>query len=202
VRHFVFGFGSLISRASRFVTVRRHSPATPVLVRGLARSWNARVPVYGMTAVGVVRDARAQCNGVVFPVTPFELARLDRREISATRGRYRRVLLHPRHFDIRPRPPRDARVWVYVARRAERPDDECPIAQTYLDIVVSGCLAIGDRFARDFAATTDGWEGPWIEDRATMRYPRYRRAPEEHAAIDGVLAEVIPDEFARRQPWK
>lgn len=199
-RHYVFGFGSLINRASRFVTLRRHSEAVPVVVKGLRRAWSARVPVYRMTALGVAIDPRGHCNGVVFPTDARGLALLDKREIAWTRGQYRRVLLHPRRFGIRPRLPAGARVWCYVPKRHEVPDEQCPIAQTYVDIVMYGCASFGDGFAREFLKSTHGWSGPWIEDRATLRYPRYRRSPAEHAAVDRIIGDVLPAEFARRIP--
>jgi hypothetical protein len=48
-----------------------------------------------------------------------------------------------------------------------------PILLSYVDAVVQGYLATyGEAGAERFFATTEGWDAPVLNDRATPRYPR------------------------------
>ena len=87
--------------------------------------------------------------------------------------------------------------WVYITDHPSQPSESCPIAQSYVDVVLSGCLDIGDEFAKEFIRTTSGWDKSWIDDR---NRPRYRRSLEvDSDRIDALLREVIPDDFASRK---
>lgn len=48
-------------------------------------------------------------------------------------------------------------VWVYVQRYSEAVGPQCPIAQTYVDVILRGCLTISEDFAKQFLITTKGW---------------------------------------------
>ena len=70
--------------------------------------------------------------------------------------------------------------------------DPAPILMSYLDVVVQGYLReFGERGARDFFATTDGWDTPVLNDRAAPRYPRAQvLTGAETALVDALLAAV------------
>jgi hypothetical protein len=87
-------------------------------------------------------------------------------------------------------------VWVYITNTRVAPTLDCPITQSYLDVVVTGCLEIGKDFVAEFVRTTDGWDGFWINDRDQPRYRRHISADAEH--IDTLLGELIPRQFANR----
>jgi hypothetical protein len=48
-------------------------------------------------------------------------------------------------------------VWIYVQRYDCPADKDFPIAQSYLDIILRGCMGISKDFARSFIETTKGW---------------------------------------------
>lgn len=48
-------------------------------------------------------------------------------------------------------------VWVYVQRYDCPADEDFPIAQTYVDIIMRGCMNIDKEFARQVIKTTKGW---------------------------------------------
>ena len=52
---------------------------------------------------------------------------------------------------------RDLAVWVYIPSVDLPPDRMYPIPQTYVDIIMRGCLSISTDFARRFLETTRGW---------------------------------------------
>ena len=53
------------------------------------------------------------------------------------------------------------KVWVYIQQAPSPVRHDAPIAQTYLDVILRGCLTISDQFAHQFIATTRGWH---VED--------------------------------------
>ena len=54
IRHYIFGYGSLICTHSRALTAPQNADkvATPVTVRGVERVWSKRIPGM-MTAMGI-----------------------------------------------------------------------------------------------------------------------------------------------------
>jgi hypothetical protein len=93
-------------------------------------------------------------------------------------------------------------IWVYVPKRPVPPDASHPILQSYVDIILRGCLETGgEAMARSFIATTSGWFHPspdgtpphWVDDRVT---PLYKRADVEYsqrnaAKIDALLFDAL-----------
>lgn len=48
-------------------------------------------------------------------------------------------------------------VWIYVQRYDCPADEDFPIAQSYVDIILRGCMGVSKEFARSFIETTKGW---------------------------------------------
>ncbi|KAJ3097219.1 hypothetical protein HDU96_000461 [Phlyctochytrium bullatum] len=217
--HFLFGYGSLISAPSRRRTLARDTPALPVRVHHLHRSWSYHCPRRSYTAVGVARVPGARCNGVLVPVPDpaQDLPALDAREAA-----YDRVQVAWEDVELllddaatatpaAAAVPSDAVLWVYrlrdAAPRTPTPDDEpeptssttsaavhrpspvSPIPQSYVDCIVTGCLAISEAFALEFVQTTEGWDaGTWIDDRGAAG-PVRRYVPCVGAGEKGVCEE-------------
>jgi len=51
----------------------------------------------------------------------------------------------------------EPRVWVYLQQDPSPISAQCPLAQTYLDVIMRGCLTISDDFLVEFLRTTRGW---------------------------------------------
>jgi len=70
-------------------------------------------------------------------------------------------------------------IWVYVPQKPMVPTVDHPIAQTYVDTIIRGCLEISEEFAAEFLETTAGWH------------------PEEAAHEDSTAQhdDVIPDQI-------
>jgi hypothetical protein len=56
--------------------------ASPVVVKGVARGWfdQTDMPSWSPTYLGGLADEGAECNGVIFPVTPAEFDSYTQRE--------------------------------------------------------------------------------------------------------------------------
>jgi len=197
-RIWLFGYGSLISEASRQRTASGltgdHFPAT---VKGLSRGWftsvdlpeamcpNSRIP--RVQAMGILEgsSSSARCSGVVFGITPDALLEFDHRETG-----YSRVLVdwdrvspaiigdHGQHLWLEAH-GKGEELFCYVQRAHTRPSSRYPIVQTYLDVMMAGCADISEEFVRDFIRTTSAWpEGngavdDFIDDRAEPGYIRF-----------------------------
>lgn len=112
-------------------------------------------------------------------------------------------------------------VWVYIQSYDLPANPHYPITQSYLDIIMRGCLSISFDFARRFLETTDGWwhdskashqtggesaqdnivdHHTWINDR---HKPMYVRADSDYSikhgnVIDKLIEEHHPDALKRR----
>lgn len=230
--NYIFGYGSLICPSSRAITAPSlvGRSAVPVRVNGLERIWSLPDYARGAIYMGIRVQSKAECVGVLVPVNEEELTQFDIRELG-----YDRLPID--HKDVRPIEDNDddnnnsmplnfqATLWVYVQQAPEPVSKECPIAQTYLDVILRGCLSISEDFARDFLQTTRGWHFHdfhhveddattknkenqallehtvhWVDDRANPLYVRadigYSKA---HAnTLDSILREHRPEWAHRR----
>lgn len=190
------GYGSLICPHSRSITVPEQADkvATPVLVQGIQRQWAKRTK-RGMTAMGIHFVEGAECVGVLLPVNETELRQFDEREQG-----YDRVLidldqvdavpfLNDEHYDhedhsifLNAKAANDKesiRIWVYVQQEPMPPTIDHPIAQSYVDTILRGCLHISEEFAVEFIQTTKGWHPEEIEDMEVFS------SDEEFSSDDG-----------------
>lgn len=191
---FVFGYGSIISTESRSRSyVCDH--VVPVYVEGLERGWMVHSVKRNITVLGVRPAEDAVCNGVLVEVQPGDLGAFDAREAS-----YNRVQIDAGQvigLDGTCLSDEDT-VWVYVPKQFALPDSDFPIIQTYVDVTLSGCLEYDELFARDFVATTSGWEYPWVDDRASPFFQRPMETVAPPEQIDCLLADVSAHRVPRQ----
>jgi len=181
--HYIFGYGSLFSQESR----ERTAP-TPqawlATLRTYARSWCFEDPE-GYCALGITHNELAHVNGVLIRVDAAHLPHFDEREA----GYVRRDVTGQVACDVAIE--RNAVIWTYVIETPAPPCTCHPIAQTYLDVTLTGCLEYGAHIAEEFLRTTHGWERPWAHDRNLPIFKRgLRSAP--HESIDALLARHVP----------
>lgn len=69
-----------------------------------------------------------------------------------------------------------AAVWMYVPETHERPTSDFPVVQTYLDVVLNGCMQWGGvSAAEEFIRTTGGWSEYFLNDTPLGRRPWLNR---------------------------
>ncbi|OOE86018.1 gamma-glutamylcyclotransferase [Salinivibrio siamensis] len=161
---YLFGYGSLMNPASRALT-GDSGWACPVTVSGLSRHWSNVSEAF--ISPLVVLEGEGECNGVLVNIDPQSLPDFDRREAG-----YQRLQLAESNIALPEDVILDGPVYVYVADARRAPDADKPIAQSYVDTVMAGCLRYSTDFARAFLTTTQGWEGAYHNDRSAPRYPR------------------------------
>ena len=174
LRHWIFGYGSIVNEASRLKTLAAQAeevPAPAALVElasdaGYVRVWNFRAPS-GFTATGMqASDTPTEICGVLFE-SAGALGRFDAREVG-----YDRIELHATHLHIldgHDTPAATAlraavagaknhKFWTYVPRETAAASEEYPICQTYVDACLVGCLERGGvELATRWVRTTGGW---------------------------------------------
>jgi len=173
---FFFGYGSLVNRRTH-----DYAAAHPARVHGWRRAWRHALtrPVAFLTAVPA---PGAEIDGLVAEVPGADWAALDAREHAYDRVRAAGVS-HPLADAS------EVHIYWVPEGKHEAASHAHPILLSYLDVVVQGYLReFGEAGVERFFATTDGWEGPVLNDRAEPRYPRHQPLSRtEHGLVDAWL---------------
>ncbi len=159
---YFFGYGSLVNQATH-----DFAGAMPAQLRGWRRVWRHTTlrPVAYLT---VAPDAGTEIDGLMAPVPEAHWPELDAREAA-----YIRV---PAAHQVRHPLPHAPEIAVYTIPEGHHgaPTETHPILLSYIDVVVQGYLCeFGEAGVARFFSTTDGWEAPILDDRASPRYPRH-----------------------------
>lgn len=175
--------------------------------------------------MGVRFRQGAECNGVLLQVSDDQLQRFDARELGYTR--YKVELDHVEHvpflkshlkddnhavFQAKQdssmnNNEKDVFVWIYVQDDFLEASPDYPIAQSYVDVIIRGCLSISDEFAQSFMETTKGWHsnhhssGHLVDDRHD---PIYIRSDSEFSeengdVVDDLLRKHCPEALDKRR---
>jgi hypothetical protein len=200
---YVLGYGTLIERGSRIATWPSAEPASPVVVKGIARGWfdQTEVPSRNPTYLGGAAKRGADCNGVIFAVTPAEFASFVERETGDAPMRIDRSQI--RMLDGSPAAPSGG-IWYFADTQQRFPSDEHPIVQSDLDVCLDGCLEIEAmhplakqlNFTKRFIKTTTHWGPPWSSDRIYPWRP-FVSAPRAFA-IDALIPQVLGQDLLDR----
>ena len=184
---FIIGYGSLLSAYSRQTYSNLHTPVIPVMVTGWQRGWTTRYGDEAATYLGVRHRADAALSAALVPTRITEELRHRERGYDFTPLDREAVrLLNEGETELDA-----ARFWIVVNREQLRADASHPIAQSYIDTCLIGCLETGgDEMARHFIESTELWESHRIDDRdwPTPLYPRGTPAsPAQRGEIDALL---------------
>jgi hypothetical protein len=164
----------------------------PILADGRVNLADFPDPLFRMTALGVVEKAGAVTNGVIVAIPGGEeLEKFDQREDGYTRKALAELKTSVRVLNGKEVPP--GPIWVYVPEDPRTPGADCPIVQTYVDVVLAGSiLQFGEGFAEKLVETTKFWEYDWVDDRHRPTYARAAPYYDLAKRIDTILAENVP----------
>ncbi len=181
---YVFGYGSLLERASRTRTNPDAVGAWPARVTGYERGWFHQFPKHvgsTCTFLGAVKDAPKTMNGVIYQVA--DLTTTIKREVGYTATYLQKDQIEMLDGFGPWTPDGDAKIVIFLSNTESvssnnEPTPQFPIVQSYVDICINGCLEInalyravkGD-FAQEFIRTTTGWNANWVNDRIYPRRP-------------------------------
>lgn len=177
--HF-FGYGSLVNRDTHSFT-----PIHLSRIDGWRRVWH-RAPIRPAAFLSVVRDPGSWIDGVIAPVPNDDWVALDAREYAYDRIAVTEAVTHGA-TDVR-----DVSIYAIPPENAAPPDEEHPILLSYIDAVIQGYLReYGETGAVRFIETTEGWNTPVKDDRASPIYPRARiLSATERSLVDDMLVTV------------
>ncbi len=182
---FLFGYGSLINSNARPEIVTPQNGALPAFVSGYRRFWNS-YSLSGYAVVAIEPETLSRCNGVLLPVAQEDFLKLDARE-----AQYDRVQINTKDCALQNGMslPADSRIWAYAVRVTVTPDEHSPILQSYLDVILQGCLEYGEDFAEEFIKTTHGWDAPRKADREHPLYVRALNTSKDYEKIEKLLSQ-------------
>lgn len=183
--HF-FGYGSLVNRNTHAFT-----PIHRSVLSGWRRIWQ-RAPNRPAAFLSIIADKDSVLDGVIAPVPNNDWVALDAREFS-----YQRLgvtdAVHHAAPDVR-----DISVYAIPTQDAAPPDRDHPILLSYVDAVLQGYLSeFGTDGVQRFLQTTQGWDTPVRNDRATPLYPRAQVLTDaDRNLVDDMLLTVRAKVFA------
>ena len=196
---YIIGYGSLMQEESRKRTTPNANIAYPVKVNGYRRGWFTKGSGVGFstTFLGVVQSKEGALNAAIYLIDITEITTMDKREFS-----YCRLAVEPENYSLLKQdiPRSSGQAWIYVNKpeTIATANRSYPIVQSYVDIFLSGCLELEQRFGlKDFArqclATTSNWSTQWMNDRIYPRRPFIYQP--KAGRIDQLLKEQLPQYF-------
>ncbi|QIW10744.1 gamma-glutamylcyclotransferase family protein [Francisella sp. LA112445] len=175
-QNFVVGYGSLMNDSSRMRTNPKAENVYPVEVKNFERVWGLRAGgSYRTTALLVVPKQGAHLNAVYYPVNSDGMKSADSREVHYCR--YKIPTTDIQSLGLKNL--QKGTYWIYAQQpnAIKKPNKEYPIIQSYVDLFITGCMQIQDRylikgFVKECIQTTKGWNNnAWINDRVNPRRP-------------------------------
>ena len=168
--HF-FGYGSLVNRQTH-----AYSSAHPARLPGWRRIWR-HVATRDVAFLTAYPSEGSTLEGLIAEVPGADWVALDAREFSYLRERTNHVT-----HDLNPAP--DIHIYHAPPDLHAPATAQHPVLLSYLDAVVQGYLReFGEAGVRNFFDTTDGWDAPIKDDRATPRYKRHQVLTSDETAL-------------------
>ena len=197
--NFVIGYGSLMNKDSRKITVPSAEYAAPILVKNFERVWASRGNKSKATFLLGIPNKGYLMNAIYYKAKASDIAATDLREASYCRVKIPSNDLLP--LGVKSLPKGD--YWMYVKdfKDAEFPTRDFPILQTYADVFMTGCLQTQADFnLTEFGQlcfnTTYNWDlANWLYDRSKPKYARYSKTTEKYRPqIDGIIKRLSYDD--------
>ena len=195
-KHYLVGYGSLLSHDSRSRYSNILCPNMPIVVAGWRREWLARGLADFQTSLGVSKIESGELNAVLLPIQQIS-AELRNREQDYQFVEVDHASIMPANNSqltldeletIRTN-PNEKKIWICANLHKKPANMHFPINQTYLDTCLVGCFDLGiDNFASEFINSTHFWQNGWINDRNDPRYVRAAKVTQkQQVQIDQLL---------------
>ncbi len=160
---YFFGYGSLVNRATHTYPNASHATA-----HGWKRAW-VDTPARPYAYLTGVRAEGSQIDGLIAEVPGADWDALDVREEAYDRIHEPARIKHTHANAL------DIAIYAVPETTFQTSADRLPILQSYLDVVLQGYIQeFGFKGAEAFLESTDGWDAPILNDRATPLYPRHQ----------------------------
>ncbi|KEI35538.1 hypothetical protein FRA_33c05310 [Francisella sp. W12-1067] len=195
VDNYVIGYGSLMNKDSRGLTIPNSEYAPPVLVNGFERIWASRGEKSRATFLLAIPNKGYTMNAIYYKASANDILATDLREASYCRVKIPRKDILPLGVKSLPK----GNFWMYVKdfKDAEFPNKDFPILQTYADVFMTGCLQTQaayrlSEFGQLCFDTTYNWDlANWLYDRPNPQYARYSADTEKYRSkIDQIIKRI------------
>lgn len=161
MKNYIIGYGSLINTESQNITGKSLS-SMPVVLKGFSRSWSVVYDDLQFCALGIYETKGSSINVVLFEVEDLQV--FDQREHGYTRHELDRSVLNA--WTPGEKIPESGKIWIYLPfnEKFGKASDLHFIWQSYVDVILMGCLSIDHKFAEEFMKTTTGWLPQFFKD--------------------------------------
>lgn len=187
MKNYVIGYGSLINFESQNITGKSHW-SMPIILNNHSRSWSVVYDDLQFCALGVYPEPGRNINAVLFEIESLEV--FDQREHG-----YKRHEIDPKDLNTwfeKDQIPKDGKIWIYFPfnEKLGQASDKYFIWQSYVDVILMGCLSIDQKFAQQFIQSTTGWDLKYLNnDRQVSKYIRALNVYDS-LAIDEIMQQI------------
>lgn len=193
MNHYIFSYGSLAHKEVAEMTGKTLA-FVPALLKGYRRNFRALVKSSGFAAAGIEKLKGEACIGMLVQVPEEELPKFDKREKLYHRIELKKEELLP----LAGEPIPEGKYYLYVPKNPQPPTEDQPLAQSYIDVVLTPYIALDPKKAVELLEKTADLNRPWIDDRQMPKYSRYLSGVDTEA-VDKLLEEAVPEYLAARQ---
>lgn len=198
-QQYIIAYGSLMETASKNSTDPHSGENKPIWIDHYQRGWFSKglADGFSSTYLGVIKSKHARFNGSIFTLPHAN----SFKNYDAREKYYCRVLVAPENIHLlNGEKLPEGQFWIYELKPEflAPPSNDYPIVESYVDIFLTGCLEIEEKYhLKNFASacvnTTSDWSVNWVNDRIYPRRP-YGHQPRA-SAIDKLLKEHVPQFF-------
>ena len=191
---YIVGYGSLMNENSVKQTDAYAGPNIPIELFGFQRRWGvvpqrSKFEMY----VGIIQRPNQLMNASLFRLSqPEVLSQFDNRENGYCRQSVEssslRVLINEKNPS--------GQYWLYIPHNHlfRYPSDKSPISQAYVDVFLSGCIAMDEKynltgFAKQCILTTTEWHPSWSNNRQPARRAFVTKS--DMKKVDALLKEML-----------
>ncbi len=195
---YIVGYGNFMNNHAVRQTDSNASANIPVELLGYQRTWGvvpARSPREML--VGIVQHPGYLINASVFRLSNSELMeKLDQREY----GFCRKAVTRDELRQLAGAKLSSGQFWIYIPSNDlfRDPIKDAPISQGYVDVFLTGCIALErdyhlDGFAKQCIVTTSNWHAEWMQDHLIKR--RAYITASDIQAVDMLLQQMLPSVY-------
>lgn len=168
MRHFIFSYGTLAHKNVAEITAETLD-YLPAYLAGYKRNFKALIESRKFAAAGVHEDENETLLGMLVEVPEKSLEAFDKRE-----SHYYRIQLHPSRIKLHSKDELPEGTYhLYVPEKPERPNDNIPMVQSYMDVIVEAFLTYEGNLAQKIVESfLEHANDPLFNDRNNPRYSR------------------------------
>lgn len=193
MNYYIFSYGTLAHKEVAEVTGKT-LVFIPAVLTGYKRNFRVAVKFSGFSAVGIEKDKETETLGMLVQIPESELSKFDEREDD-----YDRIEITGQGLSLLSgEPVPEGRFYLYVPKNPQPPTEDSPLAQSYIDVVLTPFLVLDPKWISEVIRTMGDLDRPWINDRRIPRYSRYPQSMDSEA-IDDFLKRIVPEKFTERR---